>query len=202
MNVVVLTSGGIDSALMLYLFTKEGHVVFPLHINYGQLAEEHEWNSCKAICSHFLLEPYKMDIEGFGKLPSGLTNRELDIYKDAFLPTRNLTFITLASAYAYTKSAQMVAIGLLSNPIFPDQTKNFIEKSQISISESLGKPIQISAPLIELDKRDILRLADEYAIPKVTYFCHAGSDTPCGKCVSCIERFTAEDGLKNANFPN
>ncbi len=197
MKIVVLTSGGIDSALMLYLFKKENYDIFPLHINYNQLAEEHEWNSCKAICKYFSLEPFNMDILGFGKLPSGLTNKNLDIYRDAFLPTRNLTFITLAAAYAYTKSTEMVAIGLLANPIFPDQTKTFIEKAETSIAEALGKPIRILAPLIELDKRDVLRLADEYSIPKVTYFCHSGTDVPCGKCVSCIERFAAETTLKN-----
>lgn len=199
MRVVVLASGGIDSALMMYLFKKEGHEVLPLHIDYNQLAESHEWESCKALCNFFSLEPFKMDIPGFGKLPSGLTNNNLDVYKDAFLPTRNLTFITLASAYAYTKSSDAVAIGLLTNPIFPDQTKDFIQKAQTSISESLGKPIRILTPLIDLDKRDVLRLAAEYHIPKVTYFCHSGTDIPCGKCVSCRERFTAESALNSQN---
>jgi 7-cyano-7-deazaguanine synthase len=199
MKIVVLASGGIDSALMMYLFKKEGHEVLPLHINYNQLAENHEWESCKALCDFFSLEPFKMDITGFGKLPSGLTNSDLDVYKDAFLPTRNLTFITLASAYAYSKSTNMVAIGLLANPIFPDQTKEFIQKAQISISESLGKPIKILTPLIDLDKRDVLKLAIEYNIPKITYFCHSGTDVPCGRCVSCKERFAAESALNSKN---
>src|SRR5690348_4485576 len=119
MKIVVLASGGIDSALMIRLFKNEGYEVLPLHINYNQLAENQEWESCQALCKFFSLEPFKMDIPGFGRLPSGLTNDKLDIYKDAFLPTRNLTFITLASAYAYSKSCDSVAIGLLANPIFP-----------------------------------------------------------------------------------
>ncbi len=192
MKVVVLTSGGIDSALLLELFQNEGHEVFPLHIDYDQLAGNKEWNACKGICDHFSLSPFKMEIPGFGKLPSGLTNANLDIFEQAFLPTRNLTFITLGSAYAYSLGADSVAIGLLANAIFPDQTKKFIEKAQESISESLGKTIKILAPFIDLDKRDILKLAEERKIPKITYYCHSGTDVPCGKCVSCKERMAAE----------
>lgn len=197
MKIVVLTSGGIDSALLISLFLKENHEVFPLHINYNQLAENREWEACKAICNYFSLEPIKMDIPGFGDLPSGLTNSNLDIYKDAFLPTRNLTFVTLGSAYAYSTSSNAVAIGLLANAIFPDQTKQFIEKAKISISESLGKSIKILAPLIDLDKRDVIRLAQEHDLPNFTYYCHSGTEKPCGKCVSCIERIAAESSVKS-----
>jgi len=196
MKVVVLSSGGIDSSLMIYLFKEQGYEVLPLHINYGQLAEEKEWDACRKICETFSVEPFKMDVQGFGKLPSGLTDKNVDIYKDAFLPTRNLIFVTLGAGYAYSKGSFMVAIGLLKPPLFPDQTKTFIEKAEISISEALGTKIQILAPLIDLDKRDILRLAEEYKIPKITYYCHAGTSTPCGKCVSCKERIAAEKALE------
>lgn len=198
MKVVVLASGGIDSSLMMYMFKKEGHEVFPLHINYGHLAERKEWESLTQICDYLSLSPFQMDISGFGKLPSGLTNSSLDIYRDAFLPTRNLTFITLGSAYAYSIHADAVAIGLLTGPIFPDQTKEFIEKAQASISTALGRWIQILAPLIDLDKRDVIKLADKYNLPKVTYYCHAGKEQPCGICISCKERIEAENALGNS----
>ena len=195
MRIVVLASGGIDSALMISMFRKDEHEILPLHINYGHLAEEKEWECCKKICESHSLEPFRMDITGFGKLPSGLTDKTLDIYEKAFLPTRNLTFITLGAAYAYSKSCDVVAIGLLSNPIFPDQTKDFIEKAQISISTALGKPLHILSPLIDLDKRDVLRLAEEFGLSRITYYCHAGGETPCGKCISCRERIAAEKSM-------
>lgn len=196
MKIVVLASGGIDSALMLTMFHKKSHDIFPLYINYNQLAGKREWKSCKKVCSKLGLEPFKMDVPGFGSLPSGLTQKELDVYEDAFLPTRNLTFLTLGSAYAYSKSTDVVAIGILANPIFPDQKKEFLEKAQISISAALGKDIQILAPLIDLDKREVLKLAEEFDLAQITYFCHSGTEEPCGKCISCKERFSAEKLLK------
>lgn len=197
MKIVVLASGGIDSTLMMYLFKKEGHEVFPIHINYGHLAEEKEWNALVKVCEYLSLKPFRMDVTGLGKLSSGLTDPTVDIYNDAFLPTRNLTFVTLGSAYAYSINADIVAIGLLSKPIFPDQSKDFIERAQVSISTALGRKIEILAPLIELDKREILKLAEKYDLPKFTYYCHAGKEQPCGVCISCKERIEAEIALRN-----
>lgn len=195
MKIVVLASGGIDSALMMARFLKEGHDVYPLHINYKQLAEKHEWESCQKVCEKLSIIPHKMDIQGFGELPSGLTNSEFDVYHDAFLPTRNLTFLVLGSAYGYTKDADVVAIGLVANPIFPDQTKEFIEKTEACISSSLERKIHILAPLIDLNKREVLKLAKKYDLLNITYYCHSGTDTPCGKCISCEERKSAEQML-------
>ena len=196
MKIVVLASGGIDSALMLSMFKQQKHESIPLFFNYGQLALEKEWNACQTICEKMELKPFMMNIEGFGKLPSGLTQSHLDIYDDAFLPTRNLTFVTLGAAYAYSNNADVVAIGLLSNPVFPDQTKEFIKNAEISISTSLGKKIHLLAPLIDLDKRDILNMAKDFPHSSETYFCHSGTETPCGKCISCRERIAAEATMK------
>ncbi len=195
MRVVVLTSGGIDSALLLHQFTNDGHEVLPLHINYNQLAQNKEWNACKSLCEYYSLTPFHMEVTGLGKLPSGLTDNSLDVYEKAFLPTRNLTFLTLGGAYAYSMNVDSIAIGLLKNHVFPDQTKEFVKKAQTCISESLGKTIKILTPLIELDKRDVLTLAKEYDIPNVTYYCHSGTENPCGKCISCKERQSAESAL-------
>jgi 7-cyano-7-deazaguanine synthase len=202
MKIVVLASGGVDSSVMMLLLKKEGHQVLPLFIDYGQLAREKEWLSCKDIC-HFLgLEPYKMDISGFGKsIPSGITDSKLDIEKNAFLPTRNLLFLTLGAAYAYTQSSNVVAIGLLSNPIFPDQTAEFIQVAQKCISASLGVDLKILAPLISLDKRDTLKLAHKYGLPlNLTHSCHSNGETPCGRCISCKERIAAEKWLPSKNI--
>jgi len=202
MKIVPLTSGGVDSSVMMLLLKKEDYELFPLFIDYGQLAREKEWMACQNVCRFLGLEPCRMDISGFGKsIPSGITNSNLDIEKNAFLPTRNLLFLTLGAAYGYAKSANVVAIGLLSNPIFPDQTISFVQTAQKSISMSLGTNTVILAPLISLDKRDTLRLARKYGLPlNLTSSCHSGSEKPCGRCISCKERIAAEKCLANEKF--
>jgi 7-cyano-7-deazaguanine synthase len=199
MKIVVLASGGVDSSLMMFLLKKEGHEIFPLFIDYGQLAREKEWVSCQNLCHFLELEPFRIDISGFGKsIPSGITDSELDIEKNAFLPTRNLLFLTLGAAYGHVKSANVIAIGILANPIFPDQTPDFVQAAQNSISKALGANTIIMTPLISLDKRDTLRLARKYGLPlDLTSSCHSSSKEPCGHCISCKERLAAEAYLSN-----
>lgn len=194
MRVVALSSGGVDSSLTMLLLKKKDCSVFPLFVNYGQLSAEYEWNACQRVCEFLGLKPDRMDVQGVGKLiPSGITNRDCDIENESFLPTRNLLFLTLGAAYGYVKAAHVIAIGLLSNPIFPDQTRDFIQEAQKTISKALGIDVTILAPLISLDKSDTLRLARKHGLPvEYTYSCHSGTQKPCGRCISCKERIAAE----------
>jgi len=195
LRIVALSSGGVDSSVMIQLLKRENDTrLFPLFVDYGQLAAHAEWEACQRVCQHFNLKPDRIDVHGFGHLiPSGLTDRNLDIEKEAFLPARNLLFLTLGAAYGYAKSAHTIAIGLISNPIFPDQTIGFVKEAQRTISMALGVEVAILAPLISLDKVDSLRLARKNRLPlEFTYSCHSGNKTPCGQCVSCKERIAAE----------
>jgi 7-cyano-7-deazaguanine synthase len=193
MRAVVLCSGGVDSSVLMRLLLIRNCTVFPLFVDYGQLSANIEWATCQRVCQYLGLEPEKMNVSGFGKLvPSGLTDEKLDVEKDAFLPTRNLLFLTLGAAYGYKKAAHTVAIGLLANPIFPDQTESFVKSAETLLSEATGEDITVFAPFINMDKTDTLRLARKYDIPlDMTYSCHAGGVKPCGKCISCKEKIAA-----------
>lgn len=184
---------------MMLLLKKYGYEIYPLHINYGHRAEEKEWNSCQRIADVIdSNKPHKIDIFGLEVIHSSLLNDNLDMVKNAFLPTRNLLFLTFGAAYAYNLDIDTISIGLLSNPIFPDQGLEFLKRAKDSISVALGREIQILAPFIELDKRDIIKLAKKHELPiEMTYYCHAGTDPPCGVCISCKERIVAEEMLRD-----
>ena len=187
MRIVSLSSGGIDSSVMMKLLKDRGNQIYPLFIDYGQLAAQAEWESCKKICKLLDLEAERMNINGFGKvIPSGITDESLDIVDDAFLPTRNLLLLTSGAAYGFAKAAYTIAIGLLSENIFPDQTKQFLIEAEKAISQALGVKIDLLSPLISLNKTDVLKLAHKYQIPlEHTYSCHSGNIIHCGKCISC-----------------
>lgn len=183
----------------MLLLKKERHELFPLHVNYGHLAEDREWLACQRICKYLqLIDPVKIDVTGIAKIPSGLTNPNLDIERDAFLPTRNLLFATIGAAYAYSITANVVAMGLLANPVFPDQTEDFVRVAENCITTALGRQVKILTPFITLDKREIILLATKHNLPlDVVYYCHSGKEKPCGICVSCKERIMAEQALEN-----
>jgi 7-cyano-7-deazaguanine synthase len=199
MSIVTLVSGGLDSSLMALLVKEENIEQFPLFIDYGQICKDRELKACMFVLGRFNIPPPAiMNINGFGRLiSSGLTDPNKRVNEDAFLPGRNLLFLLAGSAYAYQNNSSAVAIALLSeeNCIFPDQTNTFISQAQEIIDLALGRNIKIIAPLMQFSKAEVLRLAAKKGISG-TYSCHSGTEMPCGKCVSCIERAEAMKGGK------
>lgn len=194
MSIVTLVSGGLDSTLMALLVKEEEIEQYPLFIDYGQICKEQELKACNIVHKNLGLPPPAiMNVSGFGSLiSSGLTDPNKRVNEDAFLPGRNLLFLLVGSAYAYQTNSHAVAIALLSEEtcIFPDQTSNFISRTQELISLAMGRNINIIAPLMKFSKADVLSVATKKGITD-TYSCHSGTEKPCGICVSCIERDSA-----------
>ena len=190
MGIVNLASGGLDSSLISILAVEQNISVFPLFIDYGQRSVELEWKACCEVHEEInTSEPIRMDISGFGKvILSGLTSESLDIRKNAFTPCRNLLFLVAGASYAYQLGVDRVAIGLLSEQfsLFPDQREDFIRNAEDTITLALGKKMNITTPLSEFSKDDVVKLAHQKGLSN-TYSCHAGGLRACGKCISCFE---------------
>jgi 7-cyano-7-deazaguanine synthase len=180
---------------MAVLAKEEGLVQHPLFIDYGQLGRELELKACRLnFEKHGLPSPTIAGLSGYGRLvTSGLTDPTKDIYADAFLPCRNLFFLTVAAAFAFQQGASGVGIGLLSDSfsIFPDQTRSFLADAQATLTRALGRAMKVVAPLMTYSKADVLKVAKDRGIT-ATYSCHAGRETPCGACVACREYFGLE----------
>jgi len=180
---------------MAVLTRESGILQFPLFVDYGQRSRTRELAACRrSLRAYGLPRAMVANIRGYGTLiRSGLTDKRLHVMYDAFTPGRNLMFLLLGAAYAYKKAADGVAIGLLneSTSLFPDQTSSFLAHSESLVSEALGRPIRIVAPLSGFVKRDVIDLARSKGI-KRTYSCHVGGPRPCGKCIACREFETRE----------
>lgn len=190
MKTVSLVSGGIDSLVMSKFMTIEGDEVLPIFIDYGQLAGEKEWSACQTIFKMSDLPlPTRIDLSGYGKLmPTGITDSSKQIHDQAFLPGRNLLFLVVASSYANFKKANKVAIGLLKDHMFPDQTGEFIVNANIAVNTALNDQITIVTPLINFNKSEVIKLANHYNLPiGKTYSCHSGKELYCKECISCRE---------------
>jgi 7-cyano-7-deazaguanine synthase len=185
-----LVSGGLDSTLVGVLAKEKGVATFPLFIDYGQRAAKREWAACQMVHKKLgLSAPIRMDLAGFGHvIRSGLTCQEKHLKDEAFTPGRNLIFLVTGAAYAYQVGAAAVATGLLSErfSLFPDQRAGFVASAEQAIAQALGRPVRVLTPLFEFSKADVVKLAAEKGISG-TYSCHAGTDLPCGRCVSCLE---------------
>lgn len=190
MAIVTLVSGGLDSTLMAVLAKEANIQQFPLFVNYGQRALRQELAACRrSLRMNRLPKPSVMNVAGYGRIiRSGLTDRNLHTFEDAFTPGRNLLFLLLGAAYAYQVQADAVSIGLLSEStsLFPDQTSRFTSGAESLLSECLGRKVKVLTPLMSFTKRDIVEVARKKKI-KGTYSCHVGGARPCGKCISCRE---------------
>ncbi|VVB53829.1 7-cyano-7-deazaguanine synthase [uncultured archaeon] len=198
MGIVALVSGGIDSAVMCKIIEKQGEKIFPLFVDYGQIAAKKEWSACQQLFTKCKFPPpIKVDLSGYGKLiPSGLTDINKDIFENAFLPGRNMLFLLVGTAYACSIGEKTIAIGLLSEKthLFPDQTQEFITNTNFALNSALGYDTIIITPLINFSKSDTIKLACHYNIPlDKTYSCHSGNDKYCGKCISCREIINSGD---------
>lgn len=203
MGIIVLLSGGIDSVVMCKIIEKQGEEIFPLFIDYGQIAAKKEWSACQQLFNECKFpRPIKVDLNEYGKLiSSGLTDTNKDIFKNAFLPGRNMLFLLVGAAYARSLGKKTIAIGLLSESthLFPDQTLEFIVNANFALNSAMGADINIVTPLINFIKPEIIKLARYYNIPlDKTYSCHSGLTKYCGKCISCREII---DSGEKESFP-
>ena len=189
MKVICLSSGGIDSSVILHMLKCEKHEIFPLYVDYGHKSALMEIQSLNNICAKLELKPKIIQLSKLSFIKSGLTDSNISHIKDPYFPNRNLLLLTIAASYGYQKLVDVISIGLLDNVIFPDQTQKFVQDSEKLLSLSMGKAIKILAPLMELDKKEVIGLAKKHNIPlELTYSCYSGNMESCGKCKACIER--------------
>jgi len=195
-SLVVLMSGGMDSTLVAALAVEEGVAVYPVFVDYGQHAASREWAACRRVSRDLRTNPAKRAaLAGYGRLvPSGLTSRERDLVADAFLPGRNMLFLTVAAGYAASIGISSVGIGLLSEEthLFPDQTSGFVSSAQNTLSLALGRDFTVFAPLLQWSKQAVVEALQARGISG-TYSCHAGDSTPCGRCIACKEVSSAQE---------
>lgn len=190
MKIVCLLSGGIDSTTLLFRLKKNRHDVIPLFINYGQKAAKKEYEASQKACKILGIKLNVIDIPGLSIISSGLTTNEISPIDTPVFPNRNLILLSVGAAFAQTNSCQMIAIGLIEGTNFSDQTKEFVKRTELSLSTEQN--ITILAPMIELNKLEVVRLAIENRIPlDFTYSCYFGLDEPCNECLSCKDRLNA-----------
>jgi 7-cyano-7-deazaguanine synthase len=190
LDAICLASGGLDSTLCLHLLRERGMNALPVYVNYGQRNHAREWGALVATCTaNGFPDPVRFEFPSFGAIiKSGLTDPTLKVNEDAFTPTRNLLFLVLGASVASSKGASNIVIGLLDerSTIFPDQSDQFLRAAELAISEALGVSMQVHSPLRDMTKRDVVDIARQKGISDY-YFCHAGTKSPCGKCIACLE---------------
>ncbi len=206
-HAVVLLSGGLDSATALaWACRKKGWHCHTVAFDYGQrhrieLKASENIAHALGVNDHRVI---KVDLAAIGG--SALTE-DIDVPKDqhvsesipvTYVPARNMIFLSLAAGLAEAVNASKLVIGanIVDYSGYPDCRPEFLESFARTASlgtktGSEGSPLDIVAPLIELNKPEIIKLGMELGLDYgLTRSCYdpLPDGMPCGHCDSCIFR--------------
>lgn len=200
-KVIALHSGGIDSSVLLYYLRSLGKEVLPLSINYGQRHWK-ELNAAFEVCRAGGFSWKKLDLQPLREILQGSSQTDPEIsvpdghYADetmkiTVVANRNMVLISMATAYAISQKAEMVAYAAHAgdHAIYPDCREHFIAAMSHAISLCDYNPPHLFAPFGQRTKRDIVRLGAELKVPfDLTWSCYRGKEIHCGRCSTCVER--------------
>jgi 7-cyano-7-deazaguanine synthase len=201
---IILLSGGMDSATVLYRARSLGYQCYCLIFNYHQRHRREIVSAQKiaeqAGCHYHVV---KIHIPGKG---SSLLNRALKITEIAnrrstafgkvpqtYVPARNIIFLSFALSYAETMRADTIFIGAHIEDYsgYPDCRPAFFRAFSGAAAKGTkaGRAIKIQAPLLKMSKAEIVRLGTKLGVPfGLTWSCYRGGKRPCGRCDSCYYR--------------
>ena len=208
-NAVVIFSGGIDS-ICTCAYLKSKYKLYGISFSYGQRANQ-EIKVAKSFAKILGLKEHKILDIGFMKNLYGesnvLTSSKKNIPKSfdysIVVPVRNAVFLSIATAWAFTLNASLVAYGAhKGDKNYPDCRPKFSKKMETALNQGeidgikskIRKEIKIWSPYIEgLSKSELLKIGYKKLGKKIykTWSCYSNKKLHCGKCESCNNRKAA-----------
>lgn len=219
---ITLQSGGMDSAVCLGFACSSYSEIIPLFIDYGQQIKDLELHMAqkqvehmreqyplvtlkdvrvidyRPIVNHFS-EGIASEVESFetedGEMVDG------DGTSTAYVPMRNLHFLSTAAGVASTEDADAIYLGVQGGDedAFPDCRPDFIDFARRSINASMpdGEALALRTPILHASKEAVIQYGDKYGVDwKSTWSCYQNENDienpkPCNECPSCKERTEA-----------
>ena len=206
LKAIIVFSGGIDSVCIAAYLQKK-YNIYGITFAYGQKANQ-ELNVARYFSKILKFQEHKIvDIEFMKTLyekTNALTYPKMHIPSkfdySIVVPIRNAVFLSIASAWAFSKSANLVAYGAhKDDQLYPDCRPKFsklltnaLNEGEIDgIRKGLRKKIKIWSPFIEnLSKSSLLKIGYDLLGDEIfkTWSCYSQSKIHCGKCESCNNR--------------
>lgn len=214
-RVLVLLSGGLDSTTCLAMaidrYGKEN--VETLNITYGQKHDK-EIKCAEDIAKYYGVNYTLIDLTDIMKYSNcSLLQHSTDDIKhqsyseqlkelggkgtvDTYVPFRNGLMLSVAASFAISKNCDAIYYGAhaddAAGSAYPDCTPYFANAMNIAIYEGSGGKVEMLAPLIKMNKAQIVGTGLDLKVPyEMTWSCYEGGDYACGTCGTCIDRLKA-----------
>jgi 7-cyano-7-deazaguanine synthase len=198
---VVLFSSGLDSAVLLADAVSRYGGAQPVYVSVGlaweaeeRIAAERFLDTMRARSGIAPLAQLSVDMRDVyppthwavrGEAP-GFDTPDNDVY----LEGRNVILLSKAAVFAARAALTTILIGPLAGNPFPDARPMFFETMARALSLGLDAEIGIDAPLLTLQKEDVIRRGVELNVPfELTLSCmQPVGGMHCGRCSKCRER--------------
>lgn len=211
-SAVVLLSGGQDSATCLAWAQRRFKKLHALTIDYGQ-RHRVELHAAAEIAKRAGVQSALIPCDSFRALGgNALTGPETvadgvradSQLPNTFVPGRNLVFITLAAAFAYTRGITEVVTGVCQTDYsgYPDCRADTMTALQESLRKGMEFPVTIHTPLMHLTKAEtvvMMRDLGRLDLLAWSHTCYNGQIPPCGACPACELR---AKGFREAGIPD
>ena len=204
---ISVLSGGLDSTVATYLLAND-YEIHALTFDYGQRSAKMEIKSSKAICENLGVDHTVIELPWLAQLGgSALTSSkevpELEMNqlddkevcdetaRQVWVPGRNVVFTAISLSFAEAKGAEKIIVGwdFEEAATFPDNSKEFLDAFNYVLEIGSLENVQIDAPLIQMDKKEIVEIGNEIDAPlSLSYSCYMGEEIHCGICESCMRR--------------
>ena len=206
MKAVIVFSGGLDSVCTATYLQKR-YEIYGITFSYGQKAGK-EVKIAQQFSKLLKFKEHKIVDIGFMKdlyeNTNALTNSKITIPSKfdytIVAPIRNAIFLSIASAWAFSKEAEIVAYGAHNGDTrYPDcrpaftklLTKALNEGEIDGINLGLRKKIKIWSPFMDdLSKSDLLKKGYKEIGNHIfkSWSCYGNDKIHCGICESCNNR--------------
>lgn len=195
---IVLLSGGLDSTVAAAYMKNTGYKLTALTFDYGQPKREME--TAKKIAEKLNVEHIiiKLDFLKFPKNIPKTTQNDLKNHEiskknahSVWVPARNLVFCSIAASIAEKNSIKIISAGfdLEEAKTFPDNSIEFVDKLNELLKYACLKDVEICAPLLKMNKKEIVELGARIKAPmSLSWSCYKNEEKPCGVCESCQRR--------------
>ncbi len=229
---VVLFSGGQDSTVCLAWALKNFSQVSTVGFDYGQRhrieleCRQHVLSAmrdCDTVETDHLGEDALLDLGVLGQISETSLTSEAEItmseqgLPSTFVPGRNLIFLTLASAVAWRRNADILVGGMCETDYsgYPDCRRTTLDAQQQALALGMERDFRVDTPLMYKTKADTFAMAKALGgndlvelIVEHTHTCYLGDRSKrhdwgygCGTCPACELRANGWDVWQAAGCP-
>jgi 7-cyano-7-deazaguanine synthase len=200
-ELAVLSSGGLDSAILLGEALGHGITTHPLYVCAGHPWEEYEMSMLRrllaALRSDYLrpLVLLKVPVDDLYGNHWSLTGNavpdENSVDEAVFLPGRNVLLLAKGIVWCHLNRVPALAQAVLRGNPFPDATESFYQRFEEVVNQAVDGSVRVLRPYARLHKAEIMNRGGQAPLHSSFSCIKPSQGVHCGRCNKCAERHKA-----------